>query len=275
VLGAFQKATGLEVRLVALNSQAEGRLGSNAFCRWLNGVPAQRAACQRTHSRLRQKVRARPQPCKLECFAGLTELAVPVKLGAAAPAMLRCGQVFRKRPTEKGFQRMMESLRGDGAMVDGRRVHKLYFGTAVASAGRLRAATALLEILAKHLAEAAQQAATAPRDEAPASIVRAKEFVQQHLGEKIHTRQAAERACLSLQHFCREFKAATGMTFTEYAAGLRIEKARQLLAEPRLRISEVAYECGFRSIPHFDRVFKRHTGRSPTAYRDRQQARLT
>ena len=66
------------------------------------------------------------------------------------------------------------------------------------------------------------------------------------------------------------FKRATGMTFTEYLSFVRVAKSKQLLANPQKRISEVAYEAGFSSLTHFNRMFRRITGQSPTAYRTKQ-----
>ena len=48
---------------------------------------------------------------------------------------------------------------------------------------------------------------------------------------------------------------------------MRIEKAKNLLLNPNLRISEIAYEVGFQSLTHFNRVFKKLVGQSPTDYR--------
>jgi len=70
-------------------------------------------------------------------------------------------------------------------------------------------------------------------------------------------------------YFCKLFKKATGLNFTEYLSQLRIEKAKNLLLNPNLRVSEIAYETGFQSLTHFNRVFKRIAGQSPTTYRKR------
>jgi AraC-like DNA-binding protein len=48
---------------------------------------------------------------------------------------------------------------------------------------------------------------------------------------------------------------------------VRTERAKNLLLNPNLRVSEIAYEVGFQSLTHFNRVFKRILGRSPTDYR--------
>ena len=62
---------------------------------------------------------------------------------------------------------------------------------------------------------------------------------------------------------------ATGMTFTDYLARVRIEKVKNLLLNPHKRVSEAAYEAGFQSLSQFNRVFRRIAGESPTTFRDR------
>jgi len=48
---------------------------------------------------------------------------------------------------------------------------------------------------------------------------------------------------------------------------VRIEKSKNLLLNPNLRVSEIAFEVGFQSLTHFNRVFKKLLGQSPTDYR--------
>ena len=62
-------------------------------------------------------------------------------------------------------------------------------------------------------------------------------------------------------------KRATGLTFTDYLARVRIEKAKTLLLERNRRISEIAYDVGFQSLTHFNRIFKKLVGASPSSYR--------
>ena len=59
----------------------------------------------------------------------------------------------------------------------------------------------------------------------------------------------------------------SGVNFTEYVSRIRIENARNLLLNPNLRVSEIAYEVGFQSLTHFNRVFKKVLGQSPTDFR--------
>jgi len=74
---------------------------------------------------------------------------------------------------------------------------------------------------------------------------------------------------MSAFYFCKTFKKATGMTFTDYLARVRVEKVKNLLLNPNKRVSEAAYEAGFQSLSQFNRVFRRIGGESPSTYRDR------
>jgi AraC-like DNA-binding protein len=79
--------------------------------------------------------------------------------------------------------------------------------------------------------------------------------------------QVAKAMNTSTFYFCKLFKKVTGINFTDYVSRVRIEKAKNLLLNPNLRVSEIAYDVGFQSLTHFNRVFKRILGQSPTEYR--------
>ena len=79
--------------------------------------------------------------------------------------------------------------------------------------------------------------------------------------------QVATHASRIDSHFCKLFKKSTGLTLTEYVARARIEKAKSLLMDPAMRISDVVFAAGFGLIPQFNSVFKEMIGMSPTTYR--------
>ena len=72
---------------------------------------------------------------------------------------------------------------------------------------------------------------------------------------------------MSRFYFCKSFRKHTGIHFTDYVSRLRIERSKELLINPNLRVSEIAYEVGFQSLTHFNRVFRRIVGKSPSDYR--------
>ena len=71
----------------------------------------------------------------------------------------------------------------------------------------------------------------------------------------------------------REFQQVTGINFVDYVAHARFKNACDLLRNPRLRISEIAFAVGFQSLSQFNRVFKRFAGKSPTQYRAAKRMR--
>lgn len=101
----------------------------------------------------------------------------------------------------------------------------------------------------------------------PADIWKARRFIEQHFGEELSLIKVASAVNVSPTHLSEKFKQVTGHKFVEYIARTRFEKARALLQDPELPISEIAFAAGFQSLSQFNRVFKRLSGKSPSAYR--------
>ena len=104
-------------------------------------------------------------------------------------------------------------------------------------------------------------------DSEPESVKRARLFITGHLTEPMALEEVSRHAGVSPFHFCKVFKRATGMTFTEFVNRARVEQAKRLLLKPQARITEVAYDVGFQSLSQFNRSFRRVTASSPTEYR--------
>ncbi len=77
----------------------------------------------------------------------------------------------------------------------------------------------------------------------------------------------ARAAGMSPQHFCRTFHALTRRTPTEYLAAYRIDRACALLLGTRDSVTDIALQCGFGDTSYFIRVFRRHQGMTPRAFR--------
>jgi YesN/AraC family two-component response regulator len=66
-----------------------------------------------------------------------------------------------------------------------------------------------------------------------------------HCGDPVDLDEIARAMHVSTFYFCKMFKKATGLTFTDYLGRVRVEKAKNLLLNPHLRVSEIAYTMGF------------------------------
>jgi AraC family transcriptional regulator len=96
---------------------------------------------------------------------------------------------------------------------------------------------------------------------------RVTELMEQSLGEEFDLARYADVASMSIAHFSRQFKHATGLAPSQYFIRLRIRRARQLLRETDQPIISVGMEVGYSSPSHFAQVFRKETGVSPRSYR--------
>ena len=102
---------------------------------------------------------------------------------------------------------------------------------------------------------------------APWQQRRAKEIIEANLVGEISLTELARECCLSASHFSRAFRDTVGISPHQWLLRRRIEKAKQLLRNRQLSLSEVALDCGFADQSHFTRVFTKLSGTSPGAWR--------
>jgi AraC-like DNA-binding protein/ligand-binding sensor protein len=201
------------------------------------------------------------------CFAGLTDTSVPVQLGDRVLGFLQTGQVALKQPTQKTFKKIAKQILDWGGKTDLKELEAAYFHTQVLTPKAYQSMVRLLEVFGQHISMAVDQIAVQMDNAEPPPIKRAKEFIEERKTENISMRDVAKVVNVSTFYFCKMFKKATGLTFTEYLSHVRISKAKNLLLNPNLRISEIAYDIGYQSLTHFNRTFHRIVGQSPSAYR--------
>jgi AraC-like DNA-binding protein len=107
----------------------------------------------------------------------------------------------------------------------------------------------------------------------PVEIWKARKFIEEHSNEELSLKRVARAVNISRNYLSEKFKEVTGVNFVEYVARVRFEKACDLLENPDRRISEIAFAVGFQSLSQFNRIFKKLSGKSPTAYRRMQVKR--
>ena len=201
------------------------------------------------------------------CFAGLSEASVPVRVGERLIGFLQTGEVIVGKPTQRQFAKTAKRLREWGVQVDLAKLKGAYFRTRALTPKHYESILRLLTIFADHLGLVANQLAIRATHSEPACVAKARQFIRDHQGGEISLGDVARAVNMSTFYFCKTFKKATGMTFTEYLSRARIEKARELLLHPNVRISEVAFAAGFQSLTNFNRTFHRVLGESPSEYR--------
>ncbi|MFB5676611.1 AraC family transcriptional regulator [Paenibacillus terreus] len=92
------------------------------------------------------------------------------------------------------------------------------------------------------------------------------EYMHQHIGQRVALAELAELVHLSTYYLSRAFKSTTGYSVIEYFNKIKVDKAKELLAEGDKKVKEVAAELGFADEFYFSRIFKRMEGISPSEF---------
>lgn len=92
------------------------------------------------------------------------------------------------------------------------------------------------------------------------------QYLMQHYQYNISLADLADLAHMNPSSLCRFYKANTGRSIFDYLAEIRISYATKLLQNRHSGISQIAYDCGYNSISHFNHQFKRITGYTPTEF---------
>ncbi len=110
-------------------------------------------------------------------------------------------------------------------------------------------------------------------DEGPAEAgsfiaERALAFMREHCAEHMTLASVAEKVYVSQWHLSKLINRYTHQSFFELIGAMRVERAKLLLADPALRVLDVALEVGYHDVAHFSKSFKRITGKTPVEFRD-------
>ena len=92
-------------------------------------------------------------------------------------------------------------------------------------------------------------------------------FVRTNFKVNITLDEIADEVSMTVPAFCRYFKKMTNKTFTEFVNEYRLIHSSKLLLETAQSISLVCMESGFNNFSHFNKVFKKYFGKSPSAFR--------
>jgi len=269
----FSEATGLPLTLRPIDYwqlEHQGKKHENPFCAMLAQRPATLAVCLQAHQDIIDHTGLIPHT--VTCPFGLTETAVPVRLGAQIIGYLRIGQVLRHTPLKSESTKVSRELERRGVRFAGE-IRKAWKKTPLIPPDRYNAIVRLLTFFAEQLSALANQLVLEQQNTEPPLVRKAREYINNHKTEALSLADVAKASGAGVFHFCKVFHKATGLKFTDYVARTRLEDARYKLLNPSLRVSEIAYDVGFQSLTQFNRTFRRVFGQSPTDFRTRLTSR--
>jgi AraC-like DNA-binding protein/ligand-binding sensor protein len=263
----FGKATGLALALRPLEYwqlEHHQKTNENRFCAMLAERPATLAVCLKSHAEIIRHTGIIPHT--ETCPFGLTETAVPVRLGDETIGFLRIGQVLRRSAIQSDKKRAAAKLAECGVPFSGA-IRKAWEATPIIPKEKYGAIVRLLTFFDEQLSALINQIVLENQNSEPPLVRKAREYIKQHKMEPLSLAAVAQASGASVFHFCKVFKKTTGLRFTDYVGRVRLEDAKTQLLNPNRRISEIAYDVGFQSLTQFNRMFKRTFGQSPTEFR--------
>ena len=241
-----------------------GKKNENEFCAFLADGKRSCSLCLQTQSRVAKS------PAKyshsIQCPFGLTETAVPIRIGERVIGFLCTGQVFTRKAKLGDCTLQRKRLFPEASRAE-QKALRLWKRTRSIEAAKYKAMVRLLTFFAKQLSALSNQLLIDQNCRQPEVVMRARRFIADNKRGQLSLSLVAKAAGASMFHFCTLFRQTTGLKFSDYVARSRIEDARVLLCDPRHRMCEVASEAGFQSMTAFNRAFRRIVGQSPTEYR--------
>ena len=99
-------------------------------------------------------------------------------------------------------------------------------------------------------------------------VNRALAYMEEHYAEKITLQEVAEKCYVSQWHLSKLLNKYNGQSFYDTLNRIRIDEAKKLLTDPRLKIGDIGLRVGYSDMAHFSRIFKNLTGLSANEYRN-------
>lgn len=106
-------------------------------------------------------------------------------------------------------------------------------------------------------------------------IKKAMHYIGIHFAEPLTVEKVAGVVRLNPSYFSHLFGKITGTSFCTYLLDVRMKKALELIKNPGTSIKEIAYSTGFKDPKYFSKLFKEHTGESPSEYRSGVSSEVT
>jgi AraC-like DNA-binding protein/ligand-binding sensor protein len=235
------------------------------LCKLIDGVPRGHELCRRCDAKYLARAAKLGRALRYRCHAGLIDIAVPITVDGQHVASMSSGQVLPAPHNPKDAERFVRRLRGLGIAPE--RIRKAYWNAPYLDPQQLDATVELLTFFARYLCEVRLTLREMVTRMQRPEITAAQQFIEQHCADPLTLARVAARVGLSPAHFSGVFHRETKMTFTAYVQHRRAAQVARQLRDGHRRITDICFVCGFNSLTHLNRVFRKFYGCSPLQYR--------
>lgn len=243
-----------------------GGTNFNPFCQQIRDTQKGQLTCQNcdeTHARW--AARNHKSVC-YRCHAGLTDVLVPLYDHANRYiGSMTAGQFHREGDPE--FSREQIYAIAKDFDLDPQTLYHDYCTSPRLTQSQLEALLDFLNIIGRHLSSTHDNLLLLEKLNTPDKIESVRKYVEDNYRKQLSIRQVARHFGISPGYLAYLFKRELYVSFGNYLNFYRISKAREMLTETRLSVSEIAFLNGFGSISQFNRTFRKVLHCSPSDYR--------
>ncbi|MFZ4616746.1 MAG: helix-turn-helix domain-containing protein [Rectinemataceae bacterium] len=242
------------------------------ICQLLHTSPAGKEACQACSATAVDDCIRTKNTIMIKCHLGFIDAYVPLVNHERVVGILVCGQFLFEIPTDAFFSSLHQRLKSYNVFIPEDDLRKVLIP--ICPEVKFKAITALMSSFSTFLSIAEHRSKELTMEHSSNPLVRAKLYLENHYAEAPGIRKVARLCNISVSRLSHLFKEGMACSFTEYLNGLKLSRAKNLLANSDLPISEVALQVGFSTISHFNHLFRTRYGMSPSESRQHNTTRI-
>jgi AraC-like DNA-binding protein len=261
LLEDFHKITDIRIAFVSydMKSWIEVPKEKSLFCTILRDNPSFAEKCNACDCNAFKITEQTGELYIYKCHGGLTEAVSPIIYKNKILGYLMMGQTLHSSPNSELWEKYKSLCINYN--IDQEVLEKAFYQIKSTDIDRINSAARIMDMSAKYI-----HSQKLVKLKEPQLLEKIISFVEEYFNKPITIEDISKQFKFSSSYLRHIIKSNFKMSFTEYLMIKRIEKAKDLLEHGNIKINEVASQVGFQEQNYFSRVFKKHSGISPTEF---------
>lgn len=237
------------------------------LCRLVNKTQAGREACRQCGANCKKECLTTKKPVSQVCHLGLTDVLVPLIVRKKVIGILTAGQFLLEPPNQEDFPKIFKRLEKLKIDISESQAQKYFYELPICSRKKIDAVISLLMEFSVYVTDAEHRLMILKQHSQMDGVNLAINFIQSRFQERLSLKDIAVAAHVSPSHLRKLFREKINISPITYLNNYRLNTSAELLKQTNIQIIQVAYQMGFESVSHFNHLFKRRFGQSPSQYR--------
>ena len=234
----------------------------STYCRILRQHPDMQKKCAQCDREACERSKKSKSRIIYRCHAGLVEAVTPIQYNNIVIGYMMFGQVLQTADYDHSWAELAAYFARHH--IDTTELKEAYYKKTALSAEVITAASEIMEVCSVYLY--LSRMVTLREDSVAKQL---DHYIAEHLADNLSAQALCDALGISKTRLYETAEHSYGQGIAGHIRRLRVDKARQLLADSERKISDIALECGFEDYNYFTKVFKKTVGITPREYRKR------